>query len=148
MKIKIAETPSEVEELEQLLWEVLWRPLGMERDAGRSFELDFPRIALIAVAGERVIGGLVAFRLAADKARIRHLAVRPDRQGNSTGHLLMSELLTMLRRDAPVTVDVIVRSTALDFYNKLGFTATGNCPEHPAFARHGLTLHEMCLEVK
>lgn len=147
MKIKLAETEREEEELERLLWEVLWKPLGMERDAGRSFELDFPRIALIAVAGERIIGGLVAFRLAADHARIRHLAVRPGSRGNSIGRLLMAELLTMLRRDGPVMVDVIVRSTALDFYDKLGFTATGNCPEHPAFARHGLTLHEMCLEI-
>jgi hypothetical protein len=60
MKIKHVVSDKEKNELDQLLWNVLWKPLGLPRDIRQSFKLNNPQNDLIAVDNGVVIGGLVA----------------------------------------------------------------------------------------
>ena len=60
MKIKHAVSNKEKNELDLLLWNVLWKPLGLPRDIRKSFKLNNPQIDLVAVDNGTVIGGLVA----------------------------------------------------------------------------------------
>lgn len=60
MKIKHAISDKEKIELDQLLWDVLWKPLGLPRDIRQSFKLNNPQIDLVAVDNGVAIGGLVA----------------------------------------------------------------------------------------
>ena len=50
MKIKQAKTDKEKNELDQLLWDVLWKPLGLPRDIRKSFKLKNPQIELLLVS--------------------------------------------------------------------------------------------------
>ena len=47
METSIVETPQEAEELDQLLWEVLWKPLGFPRDIRQMFKIDGESIELV-----------------------------------------------------------------------------------------------------
>jgi hypothetical protein len=60
MKIKHAVSNKEKNELDQLLWDVLWKPLGLPRDIRKSFKLKNSQNDPIAVDNGTVIGGLVA----------------------------------------------------------------------------------------
>jgi ribosomal protein S18 acetylase RimI-like enzyme len=148
INIRQTQTTDEKAQLDTLLWEVLWQPLDMPRDTRDLFRMDCPEVEFVAMADGVVVGGLVIFRLGRERVDIRQLAVRPEFQNRGIGVRLMDALLAVLQPDAPVTVEVVVRSPALRFYENLGFIATGFCPEHPDFARNGITLHEMVLEIK
>lgn len=63
MIIKIADTNEEREQLDQLLWEVLWAPLALSRDIRRTFALDNDPVEFIAVENGDIVGGLVANRI-------------------------------------------------------------------------------------
>ena len=147
VSIKLAETTGEKSQLDTLLWEVLWEPMGMARNTRDYFRMDCPETEFIAVADGTVVGGLVVFRLGKERSDIRQLAVRSEFQNRRIGGRLMDALVTSVRMESPVIVEVIARSPSIGFYEKQGFTATGFCPEHPDFTRNGLSLHEMILEV-
>jgi len=78
MKIKHATTQKEKDELDQLLWDVLWKPLNLPRRIRKSFELNKPQIDLIAVYNDVIIGALVANWLSVKEIEIRHIAIKPD----------------------------------------------------------------------
>ena len=147
IKIRLAETTGEKAQLDTLLWEVLWQPLDMPRDTRESFRMDCPETEFIAVADGVVVGGLVVFRIGKERSDIRQLAISSEFQRQGIGCRLMDALVTSVRMESPVIVEVIARSPSIGFYEKQGFTATGFCPEHPDFTRNGLSLHEMILEV-
>jgi hypothetical protein len=50
MKIKHAVSNKEKNELDLLLWDVLWKPLGLPRDIRKSFKLNNPQIELLLVS--------------------------------------------------------------------------------------------------
>jgi hypothetical protein len=58
MKIKHAESDKEKNELDHLLWEVLWKPLGLPSDIRQSFKLNNAQIELIAINNNTIVGDL------------------------------------------------------------------------------------------
>jgi hypothetical protein len=60
MDIKQATTNKEQNGQDELLWDVLWKPLNFKRNVRESFKLDQPQIDIIAVDNSVVIGALVA----------------------------------------------------------------------------------------
>jgi GNAT superfamily N-acetyltransferase len=147
MKIKIAESDREKRELDQLLWEVLWEPLGLPRDVRHSFRLDKPEMELVALYRRKVIGGLVACQLAEHQFEIRHLAVHADYQGRSVGRLLIEELIKETSKNAVVWIQTYARNTSVGFFTRLGFVPEGGFLEHQDFARHGIKFQKMWLVV-
>ena len=143
MKIKHAVSDKEKNELDQLLWNVLWKPLGFPRDIRQSFKLNNPQIDLIAVDNDFVIGGLVANWLSENEIEIRHIAVESDYQGIGVGKCLVEKLIVLLREDAPVKIHTYARNTSIGFFAKLGFIPTDKYLEHPDFTKHGIKFQQM-----
>ena len=57
MEIRQASTERNKAELDQFLWEVLWEPLGFDRDVRKEFNLDVPHIDLMAFDKQTLVGG-------------------------------------------------------------------------------------------
>jgi N-acetylglutamate synthase-like GNAT family acetyltransferase len=140
-EIRKAELNKERQELNTLLWEVLWKPLDFPPDIRKEFELDYPQIELIAIDNQtqEFIGGLVANRISDKTLEIRHLAVRTDRRGKSVGTTLVEKLLEFGRQEAIVKIQTHARNTSIGFFHRLGFKSTGKQLQHPEFSRHGIT---------
>jgi N-acetylglutamate synthase-like GNAT family acetyltransferase len=147
MHIKYAENQNEKDGLAQLLWDVLWKPLGLPRNIGSSFKLNGPQIELIAVKDDEIIGGLVANWLSKNVIELRHIAVKPGFQKMSIGRRLVTKLITSVRQDCPIEVQVYARNTSTGFYIKLNFTPINELLEHPDFSAHGIKFQQMYLEI-
>lgn len=87
--------------------------------------------ALVALEGDRVVGGVTAHALPMTRARatelfIYDLAVRPDRQRQGLGRALITELLSLARAAGIETAFVPADDEdrhALDFYRAVGGAA-------------------------
>lgn len=122
-----------------LLWEVLWEPLGLARNAREMFELDGERLEIVAKGRGRVLGALVAIWTSPGEMELRHLAVRPEAQAGGVGAGLVRALIATVGERGGGRIHTVARNTSAAFYRKLGFTtAPGVPPSHPAFAKHGI----------
>ncbi len=111
----------EKNELDQLLWDVLWKPLNFKRDIRESFKLAKPQIDIVAVDNKVIIGALVANWLSSNEIEIRHIAVKTDFQKKAVGRLLVEELFRLIRDKTPLIIQTHARSTSVGFFSKLGF---------------------------
>ena len=145
MEIKQAVTQKEKEELDRLLWEILWEPLDFPRDIHESFKLDSPQTDLIAVDKGKIIGVLVANRLSGTEIELRHIAIESEYQGNGVGRMLVEKLLGMVKQKAPLTISTHARNTSVGFFEKFGFIPDGDYLEPEDFARHGIKIQPMLL---
>ncbi|OPY67799.1 MAG: acetyltransferase [Syntrophorhabdaceae bacterium PtaU1.Bin034] len=147
--IEIATTADAAARLDELLWVVLWQPLGLPRDVRRSFSLPGEGCELLALEKGQVVGGLVALGTDDIEIELRHLAVASQAQGHGIGRALVAELYRIAAAKKCRRIHTIARNTSADFFRALGFrTAPGHAPEHPAFLEHGITfeLMEKCVE--
>lgn len=130
----------ETEELDQLLWETLWNPLGLPRNVRDSFKLEGSAITLAAMADDVITGGLVAVWTSAGEVEIRHLAVAGGFQKQGVGACLIESILNTVADQGCTRIHTIARSISSGFFAKMGFsTAPGTPPEHPDFKKHGIT---------
>jgi len=138
--IKAAESLAEKEQLDELLWQVLWKPLDLPRDIRTKFGLPGKKtIELIAVENKIVVGGLVAIWINENKLEIRHLAVEKDYQKRSIGTRLISNLFDLIKKNNPIRIQTYVRNTSFPFFVKCGFKQVNEqWIEHPDFERHGI----------
>ncbi len=137
--IQVVATATEAAELDELLWSVLWQPLGLPRTFRHELSVDGEQLELVARANGRIVGGLVAVWTAPGEVELRHLAVVPDAQGRGAGTELVADLLRRVTPNGCRRVHTIARSTSIGFFENLGFRiAPGEAPEHPAFTRHGI----------
>lgn len=136
---KIAKSENEKKQLDELLWKILWKPLGFPRDTRAKFGLPGKEIELIVIEGRTVIAGLVAIWTAQNELEIRHLAVEQGRQHRSIGSELISSLFNLIKKDKSVKVRAYARNTSLAFFEKLGFEKiSGKWIEHPDFEKHNI----------
>ena len=147
MNVKHANTDKEINELDQLLWEVLWKPLNLPRHIRKSFKLNNPEINLIAIDNSVTIGALVANWLSENELEIRHIAVRPDCQRRLVGKQLVEELIKLVQKKAPLQIQTYARNTSVDFFKKLGFKPRGHNLEHNDFIKHGIKFQQMYTDI-
>jgi N-acetylglutamate synthase-like GNAT family acetyltransferase len=146
MNIKQAITQQEQNELDQLLWDVLWKPLNFKRTIRQSFKLNNPHIDIVAVENNIVIGTLVANWLSNTEIEIRHIAVKTDYQNKAIGRLLVEELFRLIQNKTPVIIQTHARNSSIGFFSKLGFRSVGNHLEVDAFMQYGIWLQKMSIE--
>ena len=131
---------SEAVQLDQLLWEMLWKPLDLPRNIRDSFKLEGECLELGAKIDGLLIGGLVANWTSPTEVEMRHLAIKQENHGQSIGTQLVTELLKRVSSQGCTRVHTIARNTSVNFLQKLGFiTSQGEAPEHPLFKKHGIT---------
>lgn len=147
MQIKNAESTHEKEQLDELLWNVLWQPLGLPRDIRDSFKLEKPEINLIAVENDHVLDGLVANYLSNKIVEIRHLAVKEYFQRHNIGKNLIETLIEQVTKADVKLIQTIARNTSVEFWAKLGFIPQGAYITHPDFTTYGIKFIEMILKL-
>lgn len=145
-QIKITETANEKSQLDELLFEVLWKPLDMPRSARQSFKLDKPETELIAIVDGQILGGLVANLLSDEEVEIHHMAVLPEFQERSIGKKLIEELKQLIKAETKIT-SVYSRNNSIGFYEKLGFKQTSEVIKQCDLIKHGITCHKMILKI-
>ncbi|MHC4215972.1 MAG: GNAT family N-acetyltransferase [Planctomycetota bacterium] len=139
IRIKIAESSQQKRQLDELLWEVLWKPLDLPQNVRVEFKLPGEEIELIAIENQKVIGALVANRTAKDQYEIRHLAVDEKYQRKDVGTNLLTRFFELSDMNMPVRIQVHARNTSLGFFTKHGFTSTDQeWLDHPDFTKHGI----------
>jgi N-acetylglutamate synthase-like GNAT family acetyltransferase len=149
LAIEIRQTSTEKDnaELDQLLWDVLWQPLGFDRDVRKQFDLDSPQIELMAFDEGALVGALVAYYITDTEVELRHIAVKDDMQGGAVGRRLVDSLISLLTGKLVTKVNVYARSTSQGFYARCGFVPYGERFEHELFAKHGISIQPMHLEL-
>lgn len=148
LTISVVSSPKEAESLDELLWSMLWKPLGLPRNIRQSFKIDGETIELIAKIEEQVVGGLVAVWTSKEEIELRHLAVVTEKQNQRIGQDLVVRLLEIAAFSRCRRIHTIARNTSVAFFRKLGFTtAPGIPPEHPVFQKHGISFELMEKEV-
>ncbi|MDD3617955.1 MAG: GNAT family N-acetyltransferase [Desulfobulbaceae bacterium] len=131
-------------EVDELLWRVLWQPLGLPPDARGRFGIDGKEIVLAARERGKLVGGLVAVWTSRTEIELRHLAVAPEAQGKGIGRSLAAALSGIVAAKKGRRIHTIARSTSAGFFRRLGFqTAPGQAPEHPVFLAHSITFELM-----
>ncbi len=143
------ELHEDISELDDFLWEVLWKPLGLPKNIRDSFKLDGKCLKLVARSEDGLAGGLVANWTTPSEVEIRHIAIRPETRKQGIGILLVAVLLKEISAQGCTRVYTIARNTSVDFFHKIGFrTLPEKPPEHPTFAKHGITFELMEKQVK
>jgi putative acetyltransferase len=73
-----------------------------------------------------ILGQIVALGSLADNGEIRRVYVSPDVQGQNIGHTLMQKLEDAARMRGYPKVFVDAASSAVGFYEKIGYAVVGN----------------------
>jgi N-acetylglutamate synthase-like GNAT family acetyltransferase len=94
-----------------------------------------------------LVGALVAYYITDTEVEIRHMAVKDDMQGSAVGRRLVDSLVALLLGEDVTKVNVYARSTSEGFYARCGFMPYGERFEHHLFAKHGISIQPMCLEL-
>lgn len=137
-------SPTDAKELDDLLWKVLWKPLGLPRDIRNQFRVNGEHLELVAKDKGQIVGGLVAVWNSNTEVELRHLAVIPDAQNKGTGQQLISGLVKVVTPRGCRRIRTIARNTSVDFFRKAGFRKMpGIAPEHPDFKKYGIVFELM-----
>ena len=149
IRFQPADTDAMREELDVVLWEVLWRPLGLPRNIRAAFHLEGPSTELVALHQGRAVGGLVLTWLSDTAVELRHIAVLPAFQQQSLGRRLIRHGLRLLSDSTGSVLSTYARQTSVQFFQKLGFVAlAGEVIEHPWFSKHGIYFQKMIYNLK
>ena len=106
--------------------EVLRKPLGLSlEDEDSAIEKAQLHFGLFEPAGD-IVACVLAVALSATEARIRQMAVSPAHQGNGLGRRLLGEVEGDLRARGFRHLRLSARSSAVGFYERLGYRAVGD----------------------
>jgi N-acetylglutamate synthase-like GNAT family acetyltransferase len=137
-------SPQDANELNELLWRILWQPLGLPRNVRQGFKVDGKPLELVAKKNGRITGGLVAVWTGDSEVELRHIAVLPEFQNHRIGRRLIESVVEMAKPNGCMRIHTIARNTSIGFFKILGFRkAPGTAPEHPVFKRHGIVFELM-----
>jgi N-acetylglutamate synthase-like GNAT family acetyltransferase len=144
LSIRKANTPADASDLDALLWNVLWKPLGLSRDVRKGFSIKGEQVELVALMEGHIVGGLVAVWTDKNSVEIRHIAVSAEKQCLGIGKKLVTVLIEELSLKGCRSLHTIARNSSVNFFKKLNFqNASGIAPEHPVFVKHNITFHLM-----
>lgn len=149
IKIKVIMDSSDREELDDLLWEVLWKPLEFPRSIRESFRLEGPGIELVAKQDEKIIGGIVANWLTPTEVALRHIVVDPSIQNSGVGSLLFEQLKIVVKSVGCKLIRGYARNTSVNFFLRQGFEMLpGKTAEHPQFSKHGISFQQLIYKLE
>jgi N-acetylglutamate synthase-like GNAT family acetyltransferase len=138
--VEAVKTAGNAAETDELLWRILWQPLGLPRDIRSKFNIDGEELELTAKENGQIVGGLVAVWTADNEMELRHLAVASSVQRKGIGRSLVTKLCRIASFKMCHRIHTIARNTSSGFFREVGFrTIPGHAPEHPVFLEHGIT---------
>ncbi len=142
--IEPAASPKNADELDELLWCILWQPLGLPRNVRQSFKVDGKSLELVAKENGQVKGGVIAVWTGDTEVELRHLAIVLEEQNQGIGRRLIESVIEIVRPKGCRRIHTIARNTSVGFFKNLGFrTVPGTAPEHPVFKKHDIVFELM-----
>jgi N-acetylglutamate synthase-like GNAT family acetyltransferase len=115
----------EYQQMVQLRNDILRKPLGLGFDK-EELEQEKEDILIGAFEDERILGCCLMTRMDAATLRLRQMAVPNNMQGKGVGRALMIFAENIARDLGYKRLCMHARSTAVGFYQKLGYCITGN----------------------
>ena len=111
-----------VVEVERNSFTIPWSKESFENELKNNLAL-----YLVAKVEEKAVGYVGVWKIL-DEGHIKNVAVHPDYRGQSIGEALISELLSLCRKDGVLSFTLEVRKSniiAQGLYKKFGFTEQG-----------------------
>ncbi|MEO8961364.1 MAG: GNAT family N-acetyltransferase [Ginsengibacter sp.] len=105
--------------------EILRKPLDLAFDNG-ELENEKNDILIGAFEENKMLGCCLLTRLNTDCVRLRQMAVQNNLQGKGIGASMMNYAENVARDAGFKTLIMHARKTAIGFYEKLGYSVTGN----------------------
>ena len=115
----------EYRQMVQLRNEILRKPLGLGFDE-EELEEEKEDILMGAFEDDRMLGCCMMTRTDAATLRLRQMAVPNNMQGKGIGRALMIFAENIARDQGYKRLCMHARSTAVGFYQKLGYRTTGS----------------------
>jgi len=114
----------EYQQMVNLRMEILRKPLGLSFDAA-ELEKEKEDVLMGAFEDERMLGCCLLTRMDQHTMRLRQMAVPNSMQGKGIGRALMIFAENIARDLGYKKLCMHARKTALGFYEKLGYSASG-----------------------
>jgi GNAT superfamily N-acetyltransferase len=135
---------AESEQLDCLLWEILWKPLELPRNVRETFRLPGESLEIGAWREGELTGALVANWTSNTTVELRHLAVRTQGQRKGVGKQLVRHLVETALATGCSEIVTCARNTSLAFFIALGFVPVSDeVLEHSAFSRFGISFRHL-----
>jgi N-acetylglutamate synthase-like GNAT family acetyltransferase len=115
----------EYQQMVQLRIDILRKPLGLGFDK-QELEQEKEDILMGAFEDDRILGCCLMTRMDARAIRLRQMAVPNNMQGKGVGRALMIFAENVARDLGYSKLCMHARSTAVGFYQKLGYHITGD----------------------
>jgi len=114
----------EYQQMVNLRMEILRKPLGLSFDAA-ELEKEKEDVLMGAFEDEKLLGCCLLTRMDQHTMRLRQMAVPNSMQGKGIGRALMIFAENIARDLGYKKLCMHARKTALGFYEKLGYSASG-----------------------
>jgi predicted GNAT family N-acyltransferase len=114
----------EYQQMVNLRMEILRKPLGLSFDAA-DLEKEKEDVLMGAFEDEKLLGCCLLTRMDQHTMRLRQMAVPNSMQGKGIGRALMIFAENIARDLGYKKLCMHARKTALGFYEKLGYSASG-----------------------
>ncbi|NEP60401.1 MAG: GNAT family N-acetyltransferase [Symploca sp. SIO2G7] len=124
LQVHSIENQQELEEMYYQRWLVLRAPLGMAQGTEQD-QYDSSAVHVIAVCDRKIVGSARLRELSPDIGSIAYVCVLPEFQHQGIGTKLIQKLMEKAQNKQLKTVRLRSRITALDFYQRLGFSTEG-----------------------
>ncbi|MCW6050379.1 GNAT family N-acetyltransferase [Microcoleus sp. A2-C5] len=120
--IRPVKNAQELEEMFYQRWLVLRSPLGMERGSEKD-DHENGACHIIATGDRKIIASGRLRELSPELGSISYVAVLPEFQNQGIGTKLMEKLIAQAKENNFKTLRLMSRINAVQFYQKLGFSA-------------------------
>lgn len=110
-----------LQDVDQLLYDVLWKPHGLDREIRKQFTTGLAQYTFVASDYEKACGCIIVCEHP-DELELRHMAVASDFQNRGIGTKLLNYVLDHFSNNSDKkTMFVFARNKALNFYIRQGF---------------------------
>lgn len=121
LNYSLVTNPLIFQDVDQLLYDVLWKPHGLDREIRRQFSTGLAQYTFTAADDVNVLGCIIVCEHP-DELELRHMAVACDFQNRGIGTKLLKFVLNYFKTNSDKkTMFVYARNKALDFYMRQGF---------------------------
>ncbi|NEP09623.1 MAG: GNAT family N-acetyltransferase [Symploca sp. SIO2C1] len=125
LQVRPIQNQQELEEMYYQRWLVLRAPLGMVQGTEQD-KYDSSAFHVVAVCDQRTIVGSARLReLSPEIGSIAYVCVLPEFRHQGIGTKLIQKLIEKAQAKQLKSIRLKSRMTALDFYQRLGFSTNG-----------------------
>ena len=135
-----------LKESSRLFYEELWEPLGISENIREDFRVDGDEVVVLALFLGQVIGAF-SLIVCPEVVEIRHAAVCSEYRGAGIGRKICNRVQEYALTKGVKQIEVFGRSTAIDFWEKLGFKDTTGWVDFDPFPEHGIRFKKMAKDV-